>query len=437
MMQRAYLGIETAFVSALLAFLPTFLLALLLALTGCKDQGSAGPSASSSSAVASASASAGAKGTKLTCAHPLVIWPSLSTDETQFLKNQAKAFEKATSVKATFLDVPLGELQKKFIQSVPGGQGPDILIGPSDWAGVLSEGGFVVDLTGKVDVSKFIDATVKAATYKGKLFGVPESFEVVTQFYNTAIAPVGNVSFDEMTALRPNVPEGSYVLAYDIGDFYHSVAFLHAVGGRVFDAAGNFAITEGAATKWLTTLKEFKEKASMPKEVTGEAAKALFLSGKISSYFSGPWDVSDIMKSNVKWKITKLPKIEGSSALPFLSVKVFYLSSKSDCIDAALAFAEMFVGAESEAKLVKTVNPAHVPASKAAHDDPALITSLAIQGFRAQAAFSVPFPNNPDMGQVFPPANEAISAVLNQGVDPAVAAKKMIETIKASIQKQK
>lgn len=429
MKQRAFSGVETACVSVLLAS--------FLTLSGCKDQGSAGPSTSSGSPLASASASADAQGKRVTCAHPLVIWPSLSTDETQFLKDQAKAFEKATSVKAKFLDVPFGELQKKFIQSVPGGQGPDILIGPNDWAGALSEGGFVADLTGKVDVSKFIEATVNAATYKGKLLGVPESFEVVTQFYNPDLAPVGNTSFDEMIALSPNVPTGSYALAYDISNFYHSVAFLHAVGGRVLDATGNFAITEGAATQWLTTLKGFKEKVRMPKEVTPEAAKALFIGGKSASYFSGPWDVSDIMKSKVKWKITKLPKIEGNNALPFLGVKLFYLSSKSDCIDAALAFAELFVGAESEATLVKTVNPAHVPASKAAHDDPALISSLAIQGFRAQAAASVPFPNSPDMGQVWTPANEAISAVLNQGVDPAVAAKKMVETIKASIQKQK
>src|SRR5262249_17417243 len=158
MKQRAFVAIEAAVASI-----------LLLSSGGCKGQGGEGPSASSTSGLASASASAKAKEKKLACAHPLAIWPSLSTDVTQYLENEAKEFQQDTSVSAKFLDVPLDELQKKFIESVPGGQGPDILIGPNEWAGVLSEGGLVADLTGKVDASKFIDVTVKAATYKGKL----------------------------------------------------------------------------------------------------------------------------------------------------------------------------------------------------------------------------------------------------------------------------
>lgn len=409
-------------------------ISVLLAQSGCTKPDSPGAPASSA---ASSTAPTDPKAQKAMCAHPLVIWPSLNIEETQYLKAQAKAFEKDTGTSAKFLDVPFGELQKKFIQAVPGGQGPDILIGPNDWAGTFSEGGFIADLSGKVDASRFLDATVKAATYKGKLLGVPESFEIVTQYYNADLAPAGNKSLDEVKALGARVLKGSYPLAYDIGNFYHSVAFLHAAGGSVLDAEGNVAITEEAATKWLKALKELKEKANLPKEVTGEAAKALFMSGKSASYFSGPWDVSDVIKSKVNWKIGKMPQLDGNDARPFLGVKLFYISSKSDCVPAALAFAEKFVSAASEVELVKSVNPAHLPAAKAAHEDPALKDNATIQGFRAQAESSVPFPNSPAMGPIWTPANEAIGAVLNQGVEPAAAAKKMVETIKANIQKQK
>jgi arabinogalactan oligomer/maltooligosaccharide transport system substrate-binding protein len=410
---------------------------LLLAQSGCKDQGSPGAPASTAQASTSATAPPDAKGKKALCAHPLVIWPSLSTDNTRYLKEQAKAFEKDTGVGAKFLDVPFVELQKKFIQAVPSGQGPDLLVGPNDWAGALSEGGFIADLSGKVDVTRYLDATVKAATYKGKLLGVPESFEIVTQYYNADLTPAGNKSFEDIKALGAKLPKGSYPLAYDIGNFYHSVAFLHAAGGSVLDAEGNVAITEEAATKWLTALKDLKEKANLPKEVTGESAKALFLSGKSASFLSGPWDVPDVIKSKVNWKIARMPQVDGSDARPFLGAKLFYISSKSDCIDSALAFVEKFTSAASEVELVKSVNPAHLPAAKAAHDDPALKDNATLQGFRAQAEASVPFPNSPAMGSVWTPANEAIAAVLNQGAEPAAAAKKMVETIKANIQKQK
>ena len=71
------------------------------------------------------------------------------------------------------------------------------------------------------------------------------------------------------------------------------------------------------------------------------------------------------------------------------------------------------------------------------YDDAALKDNPATQGFKSQAESSVPFPNIPAMGQIWTPAEDALSAVLNQNTAPDAAAKKMISTIKENIQKQK
>jgi arabinogalactan oligomer/maltooligosaccharide transport system substrate-binding protein len=259
----------------------------------------------------------------------------------------------------------------------------------------------------------------------------------VTQYYNTKLFPEGVKSLDDLKAAAGKAAAGQYGLAYDITNFYFSVAFLHAVGGNLFDDQGNFALTEEAATKWLTELKKVKETGNMPKEVTGEAAKALFTGGKSGAYFSGPWDVADIKKGGGDWKLGKLPQVAGGDAKPFLGVKLLYVSSKSTCTEAALAFAESFTSAQTELAWVKKTNPAHLPAFKAAYDDAALKDNAATQGFRSQAETSVPFPNLPAMGQVWTPAGDALNAVLNQGTAPDAAAKKMVSVIKENIQKQK
>jgi arabinogalactan oligomer / maltooligosaccharide transport system substrate-binding protein len=175
----------------------------------------------------------------------------------------------------------------------------------------------------------------------------------------------------------------------------------------------------------------------MPKEVTREAAKALFIGGKSGAYFSGPWDVADIKKGQTEWKLAKLPQVSGNDAKPFLGVKLLYISSKSTCQEAALAFAASFTNAQTELSWVTKTNPAHLPAWKSTYDDAALKDNPATHGFRSQAESSVPFPNIPAMGQVWTPAGDALTAVLNQGTAPDAAAKKMIATIKENIQKQK
>lgn len=416
----------------------TFALAtlLLINLPACQSQSSGGGS-TPTAASGAPTGSAAAAGSKLSCPHPLVLWPSLNGDELQFAKDQGKAFEQKTGIQIKLLEVPFNDLQKKFIQAAPSGQGPDLLYGPNDWAGTLADGGFIADLTGKVDTSKYLEPTVKAATYKGKLLGVPEAFEVVTEYYNTKIFPDGPASVDDIVAAAGKAPKGQYGIAYDISNFYYSVAFLHAVGGNLFDDQGNFVLTEEAATKWLTELKKLKDTGNMPKEVTGEAAKALFIGGKSGAYLSGPWDVADVKKSQTEWKLGKLPKMGGSDAKPFLGVKLLYVSSKSTCAAAALSFAESFTSAETELAWVKKTNPAHLPAFKTVYDDAALKENPATQGFRSQAESSVPFPNIPAMGQVWSPAGDALNAVLNQGTAPDAAAKKMVATIKENIQKQK
>jgi maltose-binding protein MalE len=411
---------------------------LLSPLSGCDNSNSGGtsstPSAKPTAKATAAATATGAAGSKLSCAHPLVIWPALNGDEVQFAKDQGKAFEQQSGLTVKILEVPFDELQKKFIQAVPGGQGPDLLYGPGDWAGTLAEGGFIADLTGKFDASKYLDSTVKAATYKGKLVGVPESFEVVTQFYNTKIFAEAPKSFDDYKAGK--TAAGQYGIAWEITEFYRSVAFLHAVGGTLFDDQGNFTLTEEAATKWLTELKKLKESGAMPKEATREAAKTLFIGGKSGAYFSGPWDVADVKKGQTEWKLAKLPKIAGGDAKPFLGSKLFYVSSKSTCAEAALAFVASFTSAPVELQWVQKTNPAHLPALKTAYDDAALKDNPATKAFREQAETSVPTPNIQAMGQVWTPGGDALNAVLNQNTAPEAAAKKMVATIKANIEKQ-
>lgn len=416
----------------MLARLAPLGLALLSLSAPAACGGNAGPEGAAASASASASVPA-RPGPRLACGHALTLWPALKGDELRFAAERARAFARQTGVEVELVELPFDELRQRFVEASAAGKGPDLLYGPNDWGGAFVEAGLVADLGGRLDAKKYFDLTVKAATYRGKLVGVPESFEVVTQYYNAALLPGGLPRFDEASVTPNRVPAGRYVVAYEASSLYFSVAFLHAVGGQLFDDEGNFLLDETATVRWLTLLKKVKQAGSLPKDGRGATAKSLFLEGRVGAYFSGPWDLADVKRGVTEWQLAKLPVAGFGEPKPFLGVKLLYVASKSSCPEAALAFAESLSGLDAELEWVKTSNPAHLPALSAVYRDASVRENAAAQGFLAQAESSVPFPNVPAMGQVWGPADEALKAVLERGTPPAAAAKKMLAAVRANV----
>jgi arabinogalactan oligomer/maltooligosaccharide transport system substrate-binding protein len=410
-------------------------LGLLAALLVACGTGGAGTTQTPGAAAPGATAApGGAVSNAVSCPRPLTFWPALGSDELDFAREQAQAFQQRTGVAVNILDVPFDQLQQQFIQATPAGQGPDLLYGPNDWIGVLAEGGFLADLTGRFDTTRYLTNTIQAVTYNDRIWGVPEAFEVVAQYRNTEILPQPPTNLADLQTAQ--VPAGQFALAFDITNFYYAAPFLYAVGGNLFDNEGNFVLTEEAATTWLTTMRDLQQQGNLPREATGEAAKALFMGGNSGSFYSGPWDVTDVRAADVEWEITPLPQVNGQDARPFLGTKAMYVSSQSPCQDAALAFIEQFTSTETGLAWIQNANPAHLPANTAVYEDAAIADNQAIQGFRAQAERATPLPNLAAMGQVWTPGETALTSVLNGGTDPAAAARDMVTTIRNNIQAQ-
>lgn len=367
------------------------------------------------------------------CSRPLVLWPAIGKQEKAYVLEQGKLFQQQTGVGIQILDIPFDDTLRKFVQAVPSGKGPDILLGPSDWGGLLAEGGYVADLTDRYDTSTYLENTVKAGTYAGRLWSVPKSFEVVAQYYNTKLTPEPPQSFEQIKAIQ-GLQGGQYALAYDITNLYFSAPFLYAVGGQFFDENGKFVLTEEAATQWLTELRDLQAGAALPREVTSESAVTLFNGGNSATYYSGPWDVETLKGSEATWKVADLPSVGGKQAQPFLGTKQMWIPASSPCQGAALAFTQFINRPESDIAWVRDVNPAFLPATKAVYDDPLLAGDENIQAFVRQAESATPFPNSPAVGQIWTPGLDALTEVINQGADPAAAAKKMVSTIADNIE---
>ena len=116
--------------------------------------------------------------------------------------------------------------------------------------------------------------------------------------------------------------------------------------------------------------------------------------------------------------------------MPFLGVKNIMMNSNIDGDQAALAFEFMkfFTGPESAGPLAEKAG--HLPANTSVD----VSGNEIAQAFVKQAESATPLPTIPEMGQVWEPAGQMITAVLAGESTPEEAAANAEETINNAIE---
>ena len=184
------------------------------------------------------------------------------------------------------------------------------------------------------------------------------------------------------------------------------------------------------AAEWLA--KEGKSGALSP-DLTLDIALQSFKDGKSPFLVTGPWDLSGVKESGVKYAIDPIPSAGGETAAPFVGFYGVYASSQSKNPLAASLFLTDFmtsvdtqVGIWNEAKNP----PALTAALEQVSSDPDM------KAFGEIGATAVQIPPIPAMDQVWGPWGETqVLIQRGQGGDPAELWKAMAEKIRAAIAK--
>ena len=80
----------------------------------------------------------------------LVIWTAFQNEEFKALQAQVEAFQQKSNHKTIILQVPFNSLRQKILVAGPALQGPDVLIGPHDWVGLLQTAGLLAPIPKEV-----------------------------------------------------------------------------------------------------------------------------------------------------------------------------------------------------------------------------------------------------------------------------------------------
>ena len=364
-------------------------------------------------------------------AAPIKLWHGWTGAEADTLATVVKAFEAANAgAKVELLAVPFDQLKNKYTTEASTGGGPDLLIGPKDWIGELSQAKLISSLddfatqTGMGNLNK---AAVEANKFGGKTWAFPESTEAVALYYNTDKVKTPPASADDVLKLAGD--------GAGLGlntQFYNAVGFLLGGGAKLLDPTGKCILDQNpTAAAGLDWMKKAKGTPNVIADTDGGKLDAAFKDGRAAMIFNGPWAAGDYTKAlGDKVAVADPIALAGSGKFaPFLGTKNVFLSanSKGDAQGTALGFMNFLSQPAQQETFAKI---GHIPSNPSAKAD-----SKITQGFLKQTQNSSYFPNEPEMGAVWTPMGDAIIKVLEGKADSATALKDACAAINAANKK--
>lgn len=360
----------------------------------------------------------------------LTVW--VDAERVDALQGAADAYQEKTGVTVKLVGKSVDDMKDDFIQQVPTGKGPDVVMGAHDWLGELSTNGVVAPIELGDSSEDYLPVALQAATYEGTVYMLPYAVENIAVLRNADLVPEPATSFDDM------VSKGTFVVEQGAeGNPYHLYPFQTAFGAPVFgtDDSGSYDPTdlqlgsEGgfAFADWLGAQGAA---GTLNTDIDGEIAKQQFLDGTAAFWLTGPWNVGAATEAGINVEIDPIPSPTGETASPFAGVKGFFVSAESKNKVAANDFLVNYLGTEDvQLELFKAGNvlPALTAAADTAASDPI------IAGFQAVGADAVPMPAIPAMGAVWQFWGVAEAAIIN-GEDPQATWQKLVDDVTAAIE---
>lgn len=388
---------------------------------------------------ASGDTSAGASDKPSASAGTLTVW--VDAERVDALKGAAAAYTEKTGVEVKLVSKDNSTTKNDFIQQVPTGKGPDIVMGAHDWAGELSANGVVAPLELGDSAADYLPVAIDAATYEGSVYLLPYAVENIAVLRNADIIPEPAANFDDMIAKgkAAGLAQPFVVEQGAEGNPYHLYPFQTAFGAPVFGTndqgydPADLQIGNAGGEQFATWLGSQGKNGTgvFNTDIDGDIAKQSFLDGTAAFWLTGPWNVGAAVDAGINVAIDPVPSPTADIASPFAGVKGFYLSSESKNKVAANDFLVNYIGTEDvQLELFKAGNvlPALTAAAEAASSDPI------IAGFAAVGDQAVPMPAIPAMGAVWQYWGIAEAAIIN-GADPVATWQKLAADVQAAINK--
>jgi multiple sugar transport system substrate-binding protein len=302
-------------------------------------------------------------------------------------------FEKANNANVTIVYAPPAQIYDKLVTMLSARSSDvDVIVTDTMWMPSFTKAGFLAKLPAdQVKKDEFLDVAIKAYSYKGDLYAVPQFCVAGFTFYRTDLF--------EKAGLDPKKPPKNWddLLRYakaltidtngdgnpdqwgygycglEIGaDF---LEFMWQNGGDVLDDNGNVTVNSPAVVEALQFFVDLRNKYKVvpPGVITmmPEDLRKMFISGQMAMLRNWPyvWATTNTPDSPIRGKVVMIPN--PGHALPTATTFGAWglaIPEQSKNKELAAKFVAYMTSYEGQKKLFLTGG--EMPARKAVYDDP-------------------------------------------------------------------
>ena len=362
----------------------------------------------------------------------------------------------------------LDQLKTQFKR---GSDGIDVVGGDVTWPAEFAENGWILDLSDRFPVSeqqKYLDATIQANTYKGKIWGVPWYTDAGMLYYRKDLLKKsgfssppkiwndinvdqdikGSLRADDLISLAEQVKETQGTLygfvfqgANYEGGVVNGLEYIYSYGGQVLDPTDPSKVTIGTGQN--ESVYGLDGEGSMlgsgvaPQDVIyykeSQAAEQ-FLSG--NAVFCRNWSYMYDLAGTEDDYITKdqigiapLPRGDVES-VSGLGGRNFFISANSDAKDAAWEFIKFATSTEQQNN--GAIGAGLLPTRRELYADQGLLDKVPVMDLGKEAILNAePPPVSPYYSEMWPVMAKQFNAALKGEVTTTDA----IETLQTKLTK--
>ncbi|MFJ7639093.1 MULTISPECIES: extracellular solute-binding protein [unclassified Peribacillus] len=367
----------------------------------------------------------------------LIVWEEENKGEA--LKPILKEFEKEYGIKVEYKEQKVNDgMYTQLRRNGPIGTSPDIVTLTHEKIGQLVEEGLIQEIKVNDEVTDaFLEASIFAEMYQGKLFGLPKSAVTSVLVYNEKMMPKVPDTMNELYKKAKKASAGKeYGFAAEWNDFYDAYGIMTGMGGYVFDRDKkkinplDIGLNNEGAVKGAQFIQKWYKASAIP-EGDKEDMEKMFREGKVAS----------IMSSKTAWMdgknvgVAPMPQLpNGKPMKTIMEIQGWHITAFTKYPYWSTKFVE-YVSNEKNAVL-RFERTGEISPIKTIKGHEAIKDSERAQAIAIQLQYAEPIPNIPEMNKVWGPMNSAMQDITAIKAKPKAALDEAVKKIEKSYQEE-
>lgn len=369
----------------------------------------------------------------------IVIWHNMRPEEKAILQRQINEFMKIhPDIKVIQLYKETEEMRSGYIVAAIGGQGPDLIYGPSDQVGPFAEMEIIKPLE-KIFSKKYLENFNENGLIRlhGHLWQIADKLgNHLTLVYNKDLVPAPPKTDKELIEIGQKLTKDfnhdgridQYGLVWNYTEPYFFIPFLTGFGGWVLDSTNAPTLNTPAMVNALKFIQDLRDKYKIiPGEADYDIADVLFKEGKAGMIINGDWSWSSYGNAGINYGISLLPKITstGKYCRPMVAPKGYSINVNVDQekLKKVKMLMEFLMSPEKELETALEVKT--FPARKELYKDPRLLNDPILVNSKNQIEHGIPLPIVTEMRAIWDAMRPSYQAVLGGAITPEAASVQM------------